>query len=577
MTASTEVPVGGSPETQAIIDACYQGNWSGIESLVAARREAAEQALDSFLGQADEQGEGFVKAHDKSLQMVESAFDKYQEALESVSKAARSQASDEAKKAATMLAVASFGIRSAVVAMEESYLSYGDSRFPIINLLTNLGERYRACKVPPESWKSTCNRYGSYYAGGVEEIDKSSEKDKPGVSERRATLVRLAELFQQLSGLSTIDPRSKYDDLLFEVSGCLIEMSEAFETYHSHTFLTGETSSPRINLIIKVARGVIEKKYDNSVLRALTTDLSDELQGYLKELDRITKNPQESEILNDAIADMIDVMESIDDGLQSLVALANGEEVEQAELQEALDILIESGDVLTEVNQTVEKYNESRSKVTCPGCGAVHEAGMQTCTSCGSPLPQPLSTGPTSSIEMREGAGESYDEPVMTTVMQELFDKVEEFDRGRLDGDLFMDVLDKFEQRIDVAEQNLNQLHAPEMPEGLDVEQRAVSKEFITIAEDALSLLDIAVAECREGIVHLRHFATTDEKEAKQSGMQLYYDGIQKMWMVARAQKRVEAFIAESADMLGLDDASQRGGGGPTAPTSLSSRFSDQM
>lgn len=576
MTASTEIPVGGSPETQAIIDACFQENWSAIQPLVAARSEAAKQALESFLGQARDQGEDFTKAHEASLKTVEGAFGMYQESLKLVLQATQNKNAEQAKQAGAMLAVSSFSIRGAVVGLEEAYLSYGDSRFPVVNLFTNLGSKVRGGEVPLEAWQHTCDRYGAQYQGAIEEIDKSEEKDKPGIPERRAAIVRLVDTFKELRALTPGDHRDKYDNLMFQMTGCLAEMSEAIETYHNHTFLTGECKSPRINLVIKVARGVVEKRYDKAVLRSLATDLSNELQGYLKELDRMAKNPQESEVLNDSLADMIDVMESLDDGLQSLIAIANGEEVDPAEIQESLAILVESGDVLNDVNQTVAKYNETHSTVVCSGCGSRQQAGLLQCPACGTGLPQ-LTPTAGSSVEMMEGGEADYDEPVMTTVMQELFDKVEAFDGGRLDGDAFLDVLDAFDERIDLSEQKLGQVQSPEMPDGLDPEQRAISGEFITIAEDALSLLDVALAECREGIEHLRHFAETDEKESKQAGMQLYYDGTQKMWMVARAQKRVEEFIEASAKELGIDPSSARRGPGPSAPTSLSSRFSDHM
>ena len=578
MTASTEVPKGGSPETQQIIDACYQGSFQSLEGLVAARSKAAEGALDSFLGQADEQGEEFLKAHDTSLQRVEDAFEKYQEALRAVRQAGQSQNAEAAQKAATDLALASFSIRSAVVAYEESFLSFGDSRFPLINLLNNLGERVRGGQVPPQVWQSTCQRYGGYYTKAVEEIDNSQERDKPGVPERRKALANLAELFGKLVSLGPADSRNQYEDLIFEVNGCFVDLSEAVETYHTHVFLTGECKSPHINLLIKVARGVLDGKYDKAVLRALTSDMSDDIQGRLNELDRMTKHPLESEVFNDHVAEMLDVVESLDDGLQALIGLANGEQVDQAELQESLDILAESGDVLAEVNKAVAQYNENQSKVTCPGCGSTQEAGLQTCPSCHAPLPQLANPMVTSSIEVHEGGEDDTGDPVMTTVMQELFQKVDDFDQGSITADDFFDYLDGFEQRLEASEHNLRQIHPPEMPEGLDVEQRAISREFITIAEDALSLLDIGLEECREGVANLRHFAETDEQEAKTTGKQLYYEGVQKMWMVARAQKRVEEFITASAALLGDDGGASRfPSGGAAAPASLSSRFTDQM
>jgi hypothetical protein len=575
MTTSTEIPQGGSPETQAIIDCCFQGNWQAVQPMIDQRRQAAEKALDSFLAQADQQGEDFVKAHDTSLQRVEDAFGKYHQALESVLKATSSQASEEAKKAATDLAVASFGIRSAVVAYEESYLSYGDSRFPLINLLTNLGERVRGGELPVESWNATCRRYGEHFRKAAEEVEKSQEKDKPGVVERLAAFSKAGELFTQLQALGPSDNRSQYENLLFDVSGCLVDLSDAFETYHTAVFLTGESDSPRINLLLKVAQGVLAGTYDKGILRVLATDLSEEIDGRLKELDRLSKKPQESALMTDCLADMIEVLEGIDDGLQALIALANGENVEQSEIQESLDILLESGDALVQLNKTIDQYNESQATVTCPGCGAKHDTGLHTCSSCGANLP--LTSTATASIEMREGAEDELGEPVMTTVMQELFGKVEEFDGGRLEVAQFLGCLDDFDQRLDIAEEKLSQLHPPQMPEGLDPEQRAISGEFITIADDALGLLDLGLAECREGIAHLRHFAETDEAEAMESGKGLYFDGTQKMWLVARAQKRVDDFIRASAAQLGgIEGPKSPGGSGP-ASFSLNSRFSDEM
>lgn len=572
MTTSVQIPQGGSPETQAIIDACYQDNWSGLQQLVPQRRQAADQALEEFLGKANQQGQEFLDAHKDSLQRIEDAFAEYQKALNSILSAAKSQNSEEAKGAGTALAVASFGIRSAVVAYEESYLSYGDSRYPLINLLTNLGERVRGGELPPESWKATCKRYGDYYTKAVTEVEQSTEKDKPGIAERLTGLKELSALFQKLEALGPSDSRDSYEDLLFNVSGRLADLSDAFEAYHTHVFLTGKSDSPRINLILKVTQGVLAGTYDKGILRTLATDLSDEIVGKLKELDRLSQKQLESALMTDALAEMIEVLESIDDGLQALIALSHGEPVEQSEIQESLDLLLESGDVLTELNKTIAQYNEAQSTVTCPGCGAKHDVGLNTCSACGSNLP--LAPTATSSIEMQEGASDEFGDPVVTTVMQELFQKVDDFDGGRMEVDQFLDCLDDFDNRIDLSEQRLSQIHPPEMPDNLNVEQRAISGEFITIAEDALSLLELGLAECREAIAHLRHFAETDEAEAMESGKQLYYDGTQKMYLVARAQQRVDDFIKASAAELGVTP--QSAGGGP-ANFSLSSRFSDEM
>ena len=41
MTTSVEIPQGGSPETQAVIDACYESNWQALQPLIAERHKAS--------------------------------------------------------------------------------------------------------------------------------------------------------------------------------------------------------------------------------------------------------------------------------------------------------------------------------------------------------------------------------------------------------------------------------------------------------------------------------------------------------------------------------------------------------
>lgn len=575
MSTEIEIPQAGSPETQAIIDACFQLEAKGaeiqqlLEKLVPARNEQAEAALDDFLAQADKQGEGFVQAHDTSLQLVEDAFGNFQDALDAVLDAARDNSQEEAIKAAYGLTAASYGIRSAVVAYEESFLSYGDSRFPLINLLTNLGERVRGGQVAPEAWVNTCQRYAYFYASAIVEIENSEEKDKPGVPERKASLVKLVDSIKGLEKLGPSDSHSSYEDLIFSISGCLVDLSEAFETYHTHTFLSGESDSPRINLIIKVAKDTVDGTYDAGVLRLLVTDLTEELKARLEELNRLAENPQDSEILNDSIADMIDTLETMEDGLAALVRLSKGEEVPPEEIQESLDLLLESGDMLKDVNRTVEDYNKASSRVSCLTCGAEQAAG-EACLSCGAPLPQPEATGVESSFQMIEGKEDvEAGETVMTTAMQELVDRTGDFDARRINAEAYSQILDQFSHRIDIADESLSQTEPPAMPEGLSLEDREICMEFITIADDGIALLEVGLEECREGIEHLRDFIETDNKESKDSGLQLYFEGIQKMWLVKRAQKRVEEFIAASVKELGGGS----GPSGPAAPTSLSSRF----
>ncbi len=579
MSTTGEIPHGGSPETQEIINVCYGGTadgWQRLEQLVPARQQAAEKALESFLAQADQQGPDFVKAHDATLQGVENAFARYQEVLEAILKAARAKSAEQAKEAAGFLAVTSFGIRSAVIAFEESFLSYGDSRFPLINLLSNLFDRFRGGQVPVETWRSTCQRYGQFFANSVEEIDKSEEAGKPGVPERRAALQRLTELLGQLERMESSTSLSAFEDQLFAISGLLVELTEAVETYHNHAFLTGESSSPRINLILNVAKGTLEGKYDRSILRALTTSMSDEIQGRLKELDRLSQETLDSQVLSDCLGDMIDVLESLDDALESLIRVANGEKVDPAEVQEALDILRESGDNLGEVNRAVAQVNEKQSSLTCPGCGTTQEPGRRSCLSCGAALPELSASAVASSFEMEEGRGEAaLGEPVMTTVMQELFSKVEDFDAARMEADAYLDLIEEYHQKIDLSEQKLSTLQPPDMPEDLSVEDRALCREFITIADDGLSLLEVGLAECREGLEHLQHFGETREAATKKSGMQLFFDGTQKLWLVNRAQKRVEEFIKASGSNIPGGTGSTSGP--MSAPTSLASRFQDHL
>ena len=548
---SAPKPSSESPETQRLIELCLAvaGGEDQLEELrmaVAQRHQELSAAMDDFFGQVERQGEEFYEQFRPQLDQIETQFGNYEVTLENILQCLEHEDYENLHHMAQGLAFASMGIRIAMVHYEETYLSTGESRFPLVNLFRNVATAIRDSGTPMEVWKSTCLRYRDYYEKALGELEKSEAKDKPGVPERKVAFSEVLSLVNRLDQIGPADVNG-VAEALSGMSRAFEDLERSFDTYHHEEFSKGETDSPKVNWILKALAGVKEGRYHPQILKDLADDMNDSVRATHKELQIASRQEIDSTLLSDEIANMIEALEGMEDALLVFSAFADGEEeIDEETLEDAVQQLKESGQKMVESTAGVQEYNENLGKVTCVKCGHKQDPGGATsCVSCGAVLPVQPGSGvytTASSFQVMEGETTENSNTVMTTVMKELFDRCEAFERLELPAEEFLAYLDESEAKIEVAEEKLTRLHAqlPGIPEEATEEEADMSQQFIDLGEDALALLAVGLDESREGLDKMRLCVLEDQPGLMKEGMRLYFEGTQKMWQVKRLEKQID-------------------------------------
>jgi hypothetical protein len=555
LTSKADTPQSASPETQKLIDGCLalaEGNSDGHQELLSeteTRMELMNQSMDGFFAEIDEQGPEFYQSFRHHFEGIEAAYQAYGQALEQILESGQNEETDF-HQIACNLAIASEGLRVGMSMYEEDYLSRGPSQFPIVNLLHNVARALREGTTTLDAWEQTCDRYIGFYQGAIDEIDNSEHQDKPGVPERRESFRVITECLEQLRAFDhSSSPVSELEGILARLSAAHVDLEQAMDTYHHAEFSEGPSKGAKFNWIIKAAEGVLEGTYQPEVLGALAQDALDVTQQHLAEMKEVSRQKLDSVTLNEELARMIEAAEGVEDALSFLIDFSDDPEMPQDQVREAIDELIESGDLLVEATNLVTEYGKTAGKVTCVRCQTAQEPGNRVCASCGAQLPSLPGTGAyspgNSSMQVREGKAEDVidQEEVMTDVMKALFDACEEFMEGRK---TFADLdshLARSLSNVDHAERALSELEAPAVPEEATPEERELAQGFINMTEDALATLEQGVAECRVGLNQIGQGARSQEPEMVKEGMGIYYQGTQKLWQVKRLDHELTQYI----------------------------------
>ncbi len=541
-----------SPETQNILDLCTaivdgEDKHEELAQAVSTRLEELHQAVDDFFGQVDQQGEEYYEKFKREFEEIEYRFRRYEEALEQIQACLeQGSTSDDLWKAAEALAEASHFLRVAIGRYEQADLSQGSSKYPIVNLLDNLGQATREGKAPQELWESTCIRYIQYYQNMLEEIQKSPDREAPGVPEREKAVTTIIELFKELQTLTPTDSADRYAELISRMSGAHMDLEKSFLTYNEATLTQGPTKSPYVNLILNTAAGYKEGRFSGEAFKLTVQEYLETVHENLEELQAILETPPESAILNEETAKMVEAMEGVADALEVLLEYADNPNLDPERVKDALELLKESGDRGAEATKAVEEYNESAGKITCMHCETKNPPGSKVCSGCQRPLPMASDIGTQSSFQVMEGGKTEPDftkQTVMTDMMKELFEKCEEFMEGGVDPQTLLTLLDTREKQLDEAEEKLSELQPPEIPEEADEEEKVVAKKFVDLADDTLELLYTGIEECRQGLEKIRQAVAARDQELMQEGIRYYFQGNQRMWQVWRLDNAFDAYM----------------------------------
>ena len=548
-------PVSQSAETQALIDKCLEvaaGDtraYPELEHMAQARQDALTQASDNFFAGTEKQGAEFQAKFKNEIELIAKYFEGYDAAIEQILSFKADPRPELLDESAHVLAFCSAGLQSAMAAYEQRFLSEGPSKYPLINLFANLGKLVREGKAPIEGWQGTCNQYEVFYAEAIREIDNSKEKNGPGVPARRAALESIVAALQALKALTPGSSAAKFEELTRDLEQGHSNLDAAVDEFNE-SITSSPTPSAAINIILKTADSVLEKKIQPGVLRNLCVPQVERLQKSIGDLQLVVKASNDSTVIQEETPKMLEAMELMEEALTVLIAYCDGTASADDAVQ-ALEDLESGTQTVHGARVNVEAHSESYGKVICPACSTPN-APAKFCAKCGASLPQMAgsdvysSWSSTSSFQVLEGdASDSSRDMVVTDVMKDLFESCDKFLRGKLPIDELMAKLDVSQANIDSAKAELSKLHPPPIPDEVEEEERAKLQEVIDLCADSLELLNQGVEECEYGIRQIRQGAQEENQAMINEGQQFYFQGCQKIWQVKRVDDTLQAYIKE--------------------------------
>lgn len=547
--------VSASPETQQLLDLCL-AICKGQRNYLTVLREKATfrlgelaRAVDHFFGQVEGQGEEYSARYQAELEEVSSRFREYEAVLQAMVACVDSGAPPEAlRQHAEALCQASHFLRVAVGRYEQADLAEGPSGFPLVNILDNLARRYRD-GYGEEVWTATCGRYLEYYQKMLSEIVVSAQRAGPGVPERQQAVTTIVGLMGQFCQVKGHEPEARFAGLLTELTAALLNLQESFNTYNEAILTSEPTRSPQVNLVLNTVAGFRAGNYTVEVTRQAVEGYLEIVREGIKELQPALQNPSDSALLTESAATLLEAMESVEDALLVLLELTQNPALDPARVEDALARLRESGDRGATVAADVQAFNETAGKVACIHCSTMNPMEARVCSNCARPMPL-AKFGGQATMEVREGGVRSggpdfSQQQVMTDVLKALFDQCEAYEKGQLDAQILVQTLDAREAEIRRAEEKLSALRSPEIPEEAEGEERAISEEFVRMADDALDMLQVGLGQCQEGVDKIRQALETGDLDLMDEGREFYFEGCQKMWEVWRLDNALDDYLSQ--------------------------------
>ncbi|MFN8605934.1 MAG: hypothetical protein U0931_00270 [Vulcanimicrobiota bacterium] len=549
-------PVAASPETQQLIDLCFEvaegkmDLYPQLENAASTRQSALTDASDSFFAGVESQSGDFQKKYKADIDLIGKYFEGYDAALEQILKFKAEPKKELLEEAAHMLAFCSNGIPAAMSGYEQKILSEGPHRYPLINVFTNLGKALREKRTTVEAWVGTCKQYDAFYSEALREVNASKKQSAAGVPERRKALEMIVKSLQEMEKFTPTTSAAKFEEIIQNLADGHRDLDEAVAAYNRE-ITSGPTGAPAINTLLNAAEGVLAKQFQPRLLRDLATAQITTTQQGIKQMQAVVKAPHESTLIQEETPKALEAMEGLEEALLAIVAYCDGQQSEE-ELRQALEDVKEYTRQMLESKTSLDDFSENYGKVLCPHCQAANAPNTKSCIKCNRTLPQMTGSdiyGQTAgSFQALEG--ESVDtsrDGVVTTTMKEVFDAYEDFKGDKLSVEGFVAVMDDYLVKSEQAKKKLSKYHAPPVPAEATPEERAKAQEFIDLCAEALELLGQGLEETEYGLNQMRDGALDDDNDKMVEGLRFYYEGGQKMWQVRRLDEALQKYINADA------------------------------
>ncbi len=509
MTQTTEAATPNP--TQVLVDLCLaladgdSTRLNELAPLTSKRSQEMSVGLSFFLSEIEKKGEEFENSVSAEIESVEENFGYYEEALKRIEAFLTDKDPKRLKESAQQLEGAAINFRLAMQRYEEKLLSFGSSRFPQVNFLSNLVDSVRSGKASAESLQNACDRLSDQYRGVVAEIDASPAKNKPGVPERRAASMALLGLIENLPELA---PKMKDEELksLFDsMTKGLSDLQASLDTYHQATVLNGPTPVLLANLVINSGQAYLDGKGSPLTLSGCATGYLEQIRKANAEIQKLSQMGTDVAVLREETVKLLETIEMMDDALSDLAAVGSGEDVSHEDLKEWLEQVKVGAIELHASKVAIDTHNENEGKVTCPHCGGYTASGSKNCQKCGRTVPQIVQEWAPSRIQMMEGAEDlGGDDIVVTARMQEIYDLALAFVRGTAPAEKLEACIDESWALVEATEEQLEKHPVPEIPASFSEAERELAAIGVEASLETVAIITTGAEQCKNGLSQMR-------------------------------------------------------------------------
>lgn len=558
MAATKEVPMTSGPtpsqQTNRLISLAEEvvrgAGPDKLRDYLQERLEGMESARADFERKAREQGEKFLEEAAEELEAVQDGFDGYDEAMNDMARYFDDGSTAHLTRGCERLKEVTPRLFEALDRYGRTYMRYGPSRFPLVNMVRRIVGSITRGELKKEKAREVLDDARRFYTKAVEEIDASKLRQAPGMADKRASYKEAVEVLEELEDSISKMALARLERAMSQLDSALGKLQKAEEEVFQAQFMQEPTKMPAANLIINSAEGVLKGLYPRRVLEEALRWYDSYTTNLEREFEAALQGKTNSVLIQEELPVTREILDLHDEAMEELAEALHDEFTEET-VRPLLDRIEETVERLYESSKVYEKAAEMEGKTVCLECGRPNPVDNRFCEACGVALsrvfdPERVAT---STFELRERDAAEDEEMVVTQNILRIFQACYDYSEGKSEPESFRATLNWARQLLSIAEAQLRGMKeldlTQEQRDSLSDEEKEAFEENQRIFEESRELFFTGLDEFREGLDHMEYFIQDGQRETIMEGIQLVWEGAQKIHQVKRVGEIAQRTLSE--------------------------------
>ena len=498
--------------------------------VVEQSRQSMADSLADFKSSYEGLGPEGREACASLVETAEQLFAIMAQAIDMIARYAESADPNDLRVGLSQVDRASFQINMLSLDFRNKALAAeGPTEIPQLNLLIKFHEAYQ--KDPQANFEPLREAVQFERVEALKALDALDKE--PDISEVASMKAAFDEHLRCMNRLANaLDEKKAFqiDKELHQSRQTFGRIKELMPVVQMALRGHGPTAYPDINMIIKLARDVEEQRVSESILVDALETVAESF-GETREKIASISGEGDSALLKEELERAQQAFDMMEEAIDEFDEFFEGRMVHV--LRSAATKIEQAAVEMEAAYKGVLKVADREGKTPCVKCGHYNPIERQICESCGAPLPVKAGTA-RSTFETSEGPARQATgggEPFVTTNLFKVYQAVNAIDAGEITPDEFTEVLNWFENLVEV-----NYNNAPEPDEEGGEAAEALEEMFVN-----------GVEEIRKGIACLRDYLESGLQAQFQNGVREIDQGARKLATIADATRPGQAAEAGPA------------------------------